>query len=265
MSSRPSTPKFYSYHERCGQPVNNSPNHYHGYNSGREASVRVTTNPPNTPRRTPTNPLERVGEREQAHTSQEPTHQYHQGEEQQQKTSVEPDNHRRNEHTLPVQAVVVPTTVSDAEPSSNTEEAPTVRSKHQRSRLSRRLATKSEPVNHLQGSGDGVQDSEPMLGSGIGSTIESAQANKRRRVSAPSDPPTGTRDNRTQRPRRTRNRHWRLKNKTTDRSGKSNNTSSSTTATSGGRSTDESVTAPFPSPAAGVQLAAPSVRFALGS
>ncbi|EPE24943.1 P-loop containing nucleoside triphosphate hydrolase [Glarea lozoyensis ATCC 20868] len=133
-------------------------------------------------------------------------------------------------------------------------------SKSKRSRTSRRTTFKSEP-NRVQNSHDGAQDSDaPTTGSGESQALLQPPPTQKRRVSAPSDPPTSTQEIRTNRSRRIR--HWRVRNHSVKDSG---STLGSALA-SYDPSTDEmsSLAAPTTSPAdegSGVG----AVRFAAGS
>jgi len=123
---------------------------------------------------------------------------------------------------------------------------------------------KSEPAHAMHSSADGAQDSETTpVSSGEGQAVMQP-ALATRRVSAPSDPPIGSQESRG---RYRRARHWRLKNRAADNGAsgsgsRAGTTSSSGTTSSDQVSTDEMTAAPVTTPAEGVQMKIPVIRFA---
>ncbi|TVY17749.1 Heavy metal tolerance protein [Lachnellula arida] len=130
--------------------------------------------------------------------------------------------------------------------------------KQKRTRFSRRNLAKSEPsrVSH-----DGAQDSDIAAASSAeGQPVLQNTGMQRRRVSAPSDPPSAPQDSRRARPRRTR--HWRLKN----RAAENGSSTLSGAMTSGETSAfDDRPIAPLASPAEGAPQNSTAVSFAPGS
>jgi hypothetical protein len=135
--------------------------------------------------------------------------------------------------------------------------------KSKRARFGRRHQSKSEPASRVHESVDGAQDSDvTAVSSGEGQPIPQSAAMRRRRVSAPSDPPAGPQNGFIRGANKRRTRHWRLRNRAAENTGSG---LASGTTTSGEGSTDEinSPSAPVTSPTAGFQPT--SVRFAPGS
>ncbi|TAQ86264.1 hypothetical protein B7494_g5424 [Chlorociboria aeruginascens] len=135
--------------------------------------------------------------------------------------------------------------------------------KPKRTRHARRYQAKSEPASRANESMDGVYDGDmTSAGSGEGQAISQAPNVQLRRVSAPSDPPTGPQDVRGSRVRR--HRHWRLKNRAAEDAGSCHVSVSGTTTS--GASTDgvTSPTAPITTPVSGVPASGTTVRFAPG-
>ncbi|CAG8981855.1 hypothetical protein HYALB_00009530 [Hymenoscyphus albidus] len=147
---------------------------------------------------------------------------------------------------------------------STEAESTTDKPKSKRSRIARRHVAKSEPASKLQDSVDGGQDSDiTVVSSGEGQPLLQGPPSQRRRVSAPSDPPTGSQDSKTGRSRRTR--HWRLRNRAAENSASG---AGSGVGSSYETSGDDAncLPAPVTSPAGGVVATnSNSVRFAAGS
>ena len=134
-----------------------------------------------------------------------------------------------------------------------------------RSRFNRRHLSKSEPPNQsLQRSqGDGTSEFD---GTSMGSMEARPMTNPSRRVTAPSDPPSGppTGQNSNFGQRRRRQRHWRARHPEQSSTSGTRSSSSGQEWSSDARST-ERPTAPFTSPAGGVTPMNELARAGLGS
>ncbi|TVY34653.1 Heavy metal tolerance protein [Lachnellula subtilissima] len=161
-------------------------------------------------------------------------------------------------------------------PESVTKAEESSRPKPKRTRFSRRNLATSEPsrVSH-----DGAQDSDiPAASSGEGQPslqnigmvvspfgvlgILANYKKQRRRVSAPSNPPSTPEDSRRARARPRRTRHWRLKNRAAE-----NGTSTLSGATTSGEASafEDRPAAPLASPASGAPQSSTAITFAPGS
>ncbi|TVY23227.1 Heavy metal tolerance protein [Lachnellula hyalina] len=135
------------------------------------------------------------------------------------------------------------------------------RPKTKRTRFSRRNLAKSEPsrVSH-----DGAQDSDiTAASSGEGQpSLQNIGMVQRRRVSAPSNPPSAPQGSRRARARPRRTRHWRLKNRAAENG--TSTLSGATTSVEASAFADRPA-APLASPASGAPQSSTAVNCAPGS
>ncbi|KAF4633947.1 hypothetical protein G7Y89_g4170 [Cudoniella acicularis] len=172
------------------------------------------------------------------------------------------ENEERKAASLSKKAVVNASEGSHVGPSTEqsteTEVSGADRSKPKRARVPRRYVAKSEP-GRVQDSHDGAQDSDMTVVSSGESQPLLQNPSTRRRVSAPSDPPTGSQDSRG--PRSRRARHWRLRNRT----GESAGSGGGSGVTTSSAEDTASPPAPVTSPAEGISTNGSTIRFAPGS
>ncbi|KAI9848657.1 MAG: hypothetical protein M1830_007274, partial [Pleopsidium flavum] len=135
------------------------------------------------------------------------------------------------------------------------------KSKDKRPRLNRRAQSKSEPAGHGRSQTDGTSEIELKSS---GSTNDQPMNNTARRVSAPSDPPSGPTVTRwSKNGRRRRRRHWRDQNG--EASGAQSTQSTASWATDSPYDGTGTPTAPVTSPATGVKAVNGSYRVPSGS
>jgi len=147
----------------------------------------------------------------------------------------------------------------NASPANNRVEEP--KSKAKRPRLNRRAQSKSEPAGHGRSQTDGTSEIEPTSS---GSTDDQPMSNITRRVSAPSDPPSGqTATKGSKYGRRRRRRHWRDRNG--EASGTQSMQSTASWSTDSPRDGTGTPAAPVTSPATGVRAVNSSTRIPSGS